>query len=73
MASCSSSVLRWLVDRRQIYGQRRPFRSELGDFLRNHVPHIAAMDLFVVPTVSFNLLYFWSLSGWPGASLSGST
>src|SRR5204862_4618295 len=26
-------------------------------FLRNHMPHIAAMDLFVVPTISFNLLY----------------
>jgi hypothetical protein len=23
----------------------------------NHMPHIAAMDLFVVPTISFNLLY----------------
>jgi hypothetical protein len=28
-----------------------------GTFLRNHAPHIAAMDLFVVPTISFNLLY----------------
>ncbi len=26
-------------------------------FLRNHVPHIAAMDLFVVPTIGFDLLY----------------
>jgi transposase InsO family protein len=26
-------------------------------FLRNHAPDIAAMDLFVVPTVSFSLLY----------------
>ena len=26
-------------------------------FLRNHAPHIAAMDLFVVPTISFDLLY----------------
>ena len=26
-------------------------------FLRNHAPDIAAMDLFVVPTVGFNLLY----------------
>jgi transposase InsO family protein len=25
--------------------------------MRNHMPHIAAMDLFVVPTISFNLLY----------------
>jgi hypothetical protein len=26
-------------------------------FLRNHAPDIAAMDLFVVPTLSFDLLY----------------
>ena len=26
-------------------------------FLRNHAPDIAAMDLFVVPTISFDLLY----------------
>jgi transposase InsO family protein len=26
-------------------------------FLRNHAPNIAAMDLFVAPTIGFNLLY----------------
>ena len=26
-------------------------------FLRNHAPDIAAMDLFVVPTIGFDLLY----------------
>jgi hypothetical protein len=26
-------------------------------FLRNHAPTIAAMDLFVVPTIGFDLLY----------------
>jgi hypothetical protein len=26
-------------------------------FLRNHAPDIAAMDLFVVPTLTFSLLY----------------
>jgi hypothetical protein len=26
-------------------------------FLRNHTPHIAAIDMFVVPTVGFKLLY----------------
>ena len=26
-------------------------------FLRNHAPHIAAVDLFVVPTIGFKLLY----------------
>lgn len=28
-----------------------------GSFLRNHMPQIAAMDLFVVPTIGFKLLY----------------
>jgi transposase InsO family protein len=28
-----------------------------GTFLRNHAPRIAAMDLFVVPTIGFSLLY----------------
>ena len=28
-----------------------------GTFLRNHAPDIAAMDLFVVPTIGFELLY----------------
>jgi hypothetical protein len=26
-------------------------------FLRDHAPNIAAMDLFVVPTIGFDLLY----------------
>ena len=26
-------------------------------FLSNHAPDIAAMDLFVVPTIGFDLLY----------------
>jgi transposase InsO family protein len=34
-----------------------PCGQSWGTFLRNHMPHIAAMDLFVVPTISFNLLY----------------
>jgi transposase InsO family protein len=28
-----------------------------GTFLRNHLPHIASMDLFVVPTMTFAQLY----------------
>jgi hypothetical protein len=28
-----------------------------GTFLRNHMPQIAAMDLFVVPTIGFVQLY----------------
>jgi transposase InsO family protein len=34
---------------------RDPSDQSWGKYLRNHMPHIAAMDLFVVPTI--NLLY----------------
>jgi transposase InsO family protein len=34
-----------------------PSGQSWGTFLRNHTAHIAAMDLFVVPTISFNLLH----------------
>ena len=33
------------------------FLLNLLGFLRNHLPHIAAMDLFVVPTITFVQLY----------------
>jgi transposase InsO family protein len=34
-----------------------PGGQSWGTFLRNHAPHIAAMDLFVVPAIGFDLLY----------------
>ena len=34
-----------------------PSGQTWGTFLRNHAPHIAAMDLFVVPTITFVRLY----------------
>ena len=46
-----SSVAKYMVKRRGPPGQG--WRT----FLRNHAPDIAAMDLFVVPTIGFNLLY----------------
>jgi transposase InsO family protein len=46
-----SSVAKYMVKRVGPPSQR------WGAFLRNHTPDIAAMDLFVVPTVGFNLLY----------------
>jgi hypothetical protein len=46
-----SSVAKYMVKR------RGPPSQEWRTFLRNHAPDIAAMDLFVVPTISFNLLY----------------
>jgi len=35
----------------------RPSSQTWRTFLRNHAPDIAAIDLFVVPTISFGLLY----------------
>jgi transposase InsO family protein len=46
-----SSVAKYMVKRRGPPGQG--WRT----FLHNHVPDIAAMDLFVVPTIGFDLLY----------------
>ena len=37
--------------------RRGPPSQGWRTFLRNHAPDIAAMDLFVVPTVGFDLLY----------------
>ena len=46
-----SSVAKYMVKR------HGPPRQGWRSFLRNHAPDIAAMDLFVVPTIGFNLLY----------------
>ena len=46
-----SSVAKYMVKRRE------PPSQGWHAFLRNHAPDIAAMDLFVVPTISFDLLY----------------
>ena len=37
--------------------RRRPPSQGWKTFLRNHTPHIAAIDMFVVPTIGFRLLY----------------
>src|SRR5436309_14650022 len=37
--------------------RRRPPSQGWKTFLRNHADGIASMDLFVVPTISFRLLY----------------
>jgi hypothetical protein len=47
----SVAVARHMVKRREPSSQGRK------TFLRNHAPDIAAMDLFVVPTIGFELLY----------------
>src|ERR1700751_4806466 len=46
-----SSVAKYMVNR------CGPPSQGWRTFLRNHAPDIAAMDLFVVPTISFDLLY----------------
>jgi transposase InsO family protein len=46
-----SSVAKYMAKR------SRPPSQGWRTFLRNHAPDIAAMDLFVVPTISFGLLY----------------
>src|SRR5512135_2240471 len=46
-----STVAKYMVHR------RGPPSTGWRTFLRNHAPDIAAMDLFVVPTIGFNLLY----------------
>ena len=46
-----TSVAKYLARRRRLPSQG--WRT----FLRNHAGGIAAMDLFVVPTISFRLLY----------------
>jgi hypothetical protein len=46
-----SSVGKYMVKR------SHPPSQGWGTFLRNHAPDIAAMDLFVVPTLGFDLLY----------------
>ena len=46
-----STVAKYMAKRDNPSGQR------WGTFLRNHAPQIAAMDLFVVPTIGFIQLY----------------
>jgi hypothetical protein len=46
-----SSVAKYIVKRRV------PPSQGWRTFLRNHAPDIAAMDLFVVPTIRFDQLY----------------
>jgi transposase InsO family protein len=46
-----SSVAKYMARR------RGPPSQGWRTFLRNHAPDIAAMDLFVVPTIGFDLLY----------------
>ncbi len=44
-------------------GRRQPPSQGWKTFLRNHANGIAWMDLFVVPTISFRLLYGFGSDG----------
>src|SRR5207249_6950825 len=50
-AVAQSTVAKYMAARGDPSGQ------SWGTFLRNHAPHIAALDLFVVPTIGFVQLY----------------
>src|SRR5918994_6986310 len=57
-ANCSSSALRSLSRRWPgTWLAKLALLARAGAPMRNHAPHIAAMDLFVVPTISFMQLY----------------
>jgi hypothetical protein len=60
-----TSVAKYMVRR------RGPPSQGWKTFLRNHANGIAAMDLFVVPTVSFRLLYGLLIKGTAGDKSSG--
>src|SRR5271154_4165861 len=59
MANCSSWGLRSRSRASAKYMVKRRVPPSQGwhTFLHNHAPDIAAMDLFVVPTIGFDLLY----------------
>jgi transposase InsO family protein len=57
MVSCSSSASRSSTVAKYMAKKGNPSGQSWNTFLRNHAPHIAAMDLFVVPTIGFHLLY----------------
>jgi hypothetical protein len=61
-----SSVAKYMDKRRGPPSQGWP------TFLRNHAPDIAAMDLFVVPTISFGLLYAFVIVRLAAETWSGS-
>jgi hypothetical protein len=62
-----SSVAKYMVKR------HGPPSQGWRTFVRNHAPDIAAMDLFVVPTVGFDLLYAFVIVRWTVETWSGST
>jgi hypothetical protein len=62
-----SSVAKYMVKR------RGPPSQGWRTFLHNHAPDIAAMDLFTVPTIGFDLLYAFVIVRLAAETSSGST
>jgi len=54
-----SSVAKYMVKR------SGPPSQGWSTFLRNHLPEVAAIDLFVVPTIGFDLLYAFIITALP--------
>ena len=59
-----SSVAKYMVKR------RGPPNQGWRTFLRNHAPDIAAMDLFIVPTLTFDRLFAFLVLGHGGPNAS---
>ena len=59
-----SSVAKYMVKR------RGPPSQGWRTFLRNHAPDIAAMDLFIVPTLTFDRLFAFLVLGHGGPNAS---
>jgi hypothetical protein len=56
-AAIHGELLKLPVERREVLSKRcRPPSQGWRTFLCNHAPDLAAMDLFVVPTIGFGLL-----------------
>ena len=62
-----SSVAKYMVKR------RGPPSPGWRTFLRNHAPDIVAVDLFIAPTIGFDLLYVLVIVRLEAEHLSGST
>src|SRR5260370_8821132 len=65
-AVAQSTVAKYMAKRGEPSGQ------SWDTFLHNHAPHIAAMDLFVVPTIGFLQLYVRCIARLPRAQRSNS-
>ena len=62
-----STVAKYMVPQ-----SRRPPSQSWNSFLRNHAAGIASVDLFVVPTAFFKLLYALVILGMSVGDSSGS-